>query len=490
MLSIPEVQPEETAHNYRFQIVKGHRPTIPQHPSRAAHVDGPTTADGDRKDYGATERRTRIHHARRQNAAPLLLYRPSSPEELLRTKTTNQLHWLRLHESWFRYLPSRIGFYPAVDAAIEAFYKANAFAIVPGGGDVCLSSCLQSYSRAIRALRQTMSTPKGARSGDALLACALLAHGEGMIGIRSRESAPASHSFSHLYGVQAIMVSRSSAREESDMAREIALWHSEVWLDALAAMGQPSPFEKSPTFDQFESTVSSSSVHVVRLRALAHSIFVRMPRLIVYSKDLRTPARSPGYSTVSTVEVLTLLASECLAIEDIVVEDALLHRVHVNRSMDSRVAAVIPYSFTFNNLADFDAAIYYWQARLLIVRLCWHIGGHCSSFSKDSFSREGLRTVQNLLMSWQYGIREAAVCGMFRLFHALPALWGALNDFGNPSKVSLPILQSWLLQPANSFYEAVIGDVTPEVMDQAADVYIGGETSKDFMEPFKELTEP
>ncbi|KAK3682014.1 hypothetical protein LTR37_020660 [Vermiconidia calcicola] len=320
-----------------------------------------------------------------------------------------------------------------------------------------------------------MSTPKSARSDGALLACALLAY---------------SHTFSHLYGVQAVMMSRSPAQEESDMSREIAVWHSEVWLDALVILGQPSPFEKWPTSDQFPSSIASSSVHVIRLRALAHGIFVRMPRLIVYLKDLRTPARSPGYSTVSTVEVLTLLARECLAIEDTIVENALLHRVHVNRTMDGRVAAVIPFSFTFNTLADFDAAIYYWQARLLILRVCWHIGDRCSSFATDYLCREGLRTVQNILMSWQYGIRAAAVCGMFRLFHALPALWGAMNDFGNPSKVSLPVLQSWLLQPANSFYEAVIGDVTPEVLKQAADVYIGGETSKDFMEPFEELTEP
>ena len=106
------------------------------------------------------------------NTVPAIPHTPASSDDMLRLKTAHHLDWLRLRESWFKYIPSQLGQSHALDLAVETFNNANRFAIE--AGVVTIDSCFRSYAKAIVHLREAMSTPGVALSDHCLLACALL----------------------------------------------------------------------------------------------------------------------------------------------------------------------------------------------------------------------------------------------------------------------------------------------------------------------------
>lgn len=406
------------------------------------------------------------------HTASVSIHKPASSEYLLCLKTTHQLERLRLKGSWFRLIPSRVGQDSAVDLAVQAFVKANAYAVRSEA--VTAESTIHSYNKAIGRLQKFMSCQRDALSDSSLLACALLAHTERAIGFPSRQKEKvARYALTHLYGAQAILTSRPPTEKPSELSLAMVSGLSTILFDIPVALGTPSPFENMKWFESEPTSSDAPSEQIDRLRRIGHKLLTQLPKLIMYMRTWRgsyVPSRRMKNKINDTT---TALAKSLLALKDEGAENTLLHRLRVNKTSSPLIASVIPYSFTFMSIADFEAAMYYWQARILVIRICWRIAHH-DYWDKDVLAEEGLRTTQNLLMSWQYGL-EQAIYGRIRLIYAIPAIWGAVTDFDGQSSSTESKLRPWLLLRTNDLYQAFFGKVSQEDLDVVAEVYAGGE---------------
>ena len=374
---------------------------------------------------------------------PALLHKPASSTSRLCLNTVHLLDRLRLTGSWFELIPSRLGFSPVVDFAVEAFVKRNTPAFQSGA--VAPSGAFQSYGKAIQGLQRCISNNDEALSDKSLLACSLLAycHHPFSLPISPRlKEEPLKYALSHLYGIQAILTSLPPRRQPSEFTLALLSWHIPLLLDIPVSLGIVSPFEHIKWFDWQPEDLEVPSAQITKLKRIAHRIFLRLPRLIMYMRAWRGLSVTAGSDQRKAMQATTTLARDFLGCKGASSENLLLHQISVIKTTDPPTAEVVPYSFCFTSLAYFEAAISYWQSRALILRICLRIGNY-DSYDKTALCKEGLRTARNLLMSWQYGF-EKGVCGRVPLLYSIPATWGAITEFDGQSSPTKLERRLWL----------------------------------------------
>jgi hypothetical protein len=151
----------------------------------------------------------------------------------------------------------------------------------------------------------------------------------------------------------------------------------------------------------------------------------------------------------------------------------MLHNVRISKPTaadDPSSTSLTPFNFTFPTLADFDAALNYWHARILILRVCWKLNVPSDT---SPIRDEGRRAITNILMAWDYG-RQQTVFGLIRLLHLSCSLWGAVHDFGVSSKLKEGEARAILLERTNQLYCSIVGETTADGLDKMSAVYAGG----------------
>ena len=134
------------------------------------------------------------------------------------------------------------------------------------------------------------------------------------------------------------------------------------------------------------------------------------------------------------------------------------------------------------SLTEYEGALYYWHSQILILRICWRIGP-TGFFDCDAVAAEGRRTAQNIMMAWQYGLQHG-LFGRIRLLHAVPALWGAITDFGTTSTWSSSALRYCMLHRLEDLSGLIFRVSTEQDLDDVAASQAGGKLARPLVRLF------
>jgi hypothetical protein len=174
------------------------------------------------------------------------------------------------------------------------------------------------------------------------------------------------------------------------------------------------------------------------------------------------------------------LAAELLFSRRPAAENEILHRTKVRQTKSPVVREATQFSLSFTAEADFEACVWYWALRLLLVRLCYRISGSgITTFNIENIAQEGRSYASNILMSWE----QCCLTGLFRKTHytlLLHALWGATKDFGNVGKLPEQAMREWILAEYQALLQLPLVSLRSEI-DDSADMFVGGEIRGQFV---------
>ena len=427
---------------------------------------------------------------------PVWFDRPVHPHSSMCLEIASQLHRLHLNASWFSLIPSRLGRNQAVDTATNALIQAHRFSFEDQSAPP--ETCWRSYGKAIDSLQLLMSSAPGRTSDDALLTCTILAQFERTMGFQSDGTEiPIQKTLTHLRGLEAIILSRPHDQELSELTEAILSGCPAILFEMPVAFGCSSPFERFAPLDLGYAHSKFRFSYISQLRKLGYTQRVHLPRLIMYTREWMTDQETRAHVRNSGREEAITLARYLLVLKNEAAENALLHNVRIRRSTFPWMMArnqpfevetgpeddiINSYSFDFMSLTEYEGAIYYWHSQILTLRICWRIGS-AGLFDCDAIAAEGRRTAQNIMMAWEYGVQHG-LFGRIRLLHAVPALWGAITDFGPISNWSSSALRCCMLNRLEDFSGLIFRVSTVQDLDDVAASQAGGKVTRPMVRLF------
>ncbi|EME38097.1 hypothetical protein DOTSEDRAFT_39632 [Dothistroma septosporum NZE10] len=394
----------------------------------------------------------------------LVLHKPTSTTNRLRSELVFMLERTQRTETWFELVPSRLGHSQSIDAAALAIIKAAEHAKL--NTNVTQESCLGSYSKAIITLNDDMG--RSASTDDMLITVGLLVTFERMF---AWTSVPLR---SHMHGIVALLMNsiKVTNRAPSEMIRAVQYTFWPVAFIGPCVMGTPSMFEHPRFLDaepvlMSQGKLSTPAKTVARARKLSNQLFIRLPRLIMMVKALQTK-----YSPLE-VDTAVDLAKELFENEDIDAENELLHHVQIQKTESELGRDAFPYSMKFHTLGEYEALMHHWSTRMILSRLCWKM----SALFPTKYQAEDLpvkktlettmsRMAANVLMACHWGLSKGEA-GESCLIIDLVSVWGALNDFDlfASRKLDPAKARSLLKQIAHK----IMRTAGPNALDECAD---------------------
>lgn len=340
---------------------------------------------------------------------------------------------LSMHAGWCLLVPNYIGHHLQIDLAAQAVIAAIDS---PKGNPS--SNARIAYGHALSALRQQIDF-----SDSSLVTVALLSLYEAT----TRMHTPAQ--FSHRYGIAKIMLSKpklSSGPSELDRALLYSDWDRR-WRVPVA-LGVVSPFE-DPYWLNAEPLRRHSPEQIVRLRVLTNRIYITLPRLILYVRQLREDS---GCDVSEAAERTSSLANELLKLKDQDAESFLLHGVKVVPTKGQWDIPIVKYSFEYQTLQQMSFANAYWHSRLILMQLCATIlalpGSASLSQSENDIKSETKRMVTNVFMSYQFA-QTQNMMGHICIAQPLVACFGALSCLDQWQDLPVSSVKKWIILRMN-----------------------------------------
>lgn len=433
--------------------------------------------------------------ARGVNIASLdLLHMPTCRSSDLMAHLSRALTSSNLTEDWFSLLPSRVGHSLLVDQAAIALISTVSCGLSDSGASRTVA--YSNYCLAIGSLRTTLTRPmRQAQDLDnlvlavallACLECCLEKNGDGM--------------YKHMSGINHVLTSTALFHRPTETAAALLYWDWMGTFQIPVACGIASPFDAPQWLDLEPRSSVVLDADINGLRRIGYRLFIRLPRLIALVRELRESSKQLTEHDVRIEEASRLL-EELSAWDGSHFETALLHRVPVQRTVDSEDAYIIPYCLAIPKLSIFQPLIYFWQTRIILNRLAMQVeflkipseeaNPSCIPAIKH-LRDENSRMAVNILMAWPY----ASHCGRFGLWAMIlgwVSLWGVLVDEARANLTDTPAtwrgkplrhVQRWVLSCCTQFDHR--GQrYTMRAMDEAADVVLGGPLVGFLVEPFR-----
>jgi hypothetical protein len=409
----------------------------------------------------------------------LLLYKPQSSETIVVVDAIDTLRYENVEEEWFRHLPAHYGHAQTLDLAIQALVQACTYN--RGIARMTSRDCYQTLSLAFCALRASIEQWHGQSNDVILAATALLAPFEGTI---KRDGVPTRL---HIDGLAAVIAARPRTHAVTQLARDILDWYAAESSIMACFQGTPSPFENILRAYFTNDGLGYDNSDRAQLKALGNELFVRIPRLVILVRTLRlkpTPRYAMLLKAHRTFQAL-------LELRSVQVERRFMENVTFPLPNGSDTIPPLVQSLHFASAKDYEALACYWQGRLSLLRLERHFHELLASYTVE---REGtdahdfplLRSfgpqtneicllAKRILISADY----VASLPLFRqkhlLAYAMVVVWGATMDTSVEQSVgstdSLSELLLWRVNRALNTRPTFLA----EDMDEAADVFIGGE---------------
>jgi hypothetical protein len=374
---------------------------------------------------------------------------------------------LSLHDTFFGFIPERIGSDEAVDSAANALI--HLFADKKDYTSQIL--CTRKYASAISTLRNSMLSASWRQSDAALLAIFLLAFYEHKLRYDCRAFSEA-----HRKGMCAVLVAQASSRtnRDTELLRSLLYqaWNSSFRTPCI--QGISSPFDLSDLLDLDPPSQFKLPLELAGLRKISNQLIIRLPALIASLRRLRQTlhcGRGDGSAEVCAKAV------DLLYLRDEAGENAVLHRVKIMKS--SSQSPLAQTSFNFEQPSEFKTAVYYWGARILICRICLTLLRlglpiEDSSCTDELLRAENETSASNMMMAWDYGQAYGAILGRTILVPGYTFVWGVLNDYDTFRNMPSANVRSWLLEKIHGFEAGMSLHVAEEDLGDAAEALIGG----------------
>lgn len=410
--------------------------------------------------------RLRLRAAVNNSCTPFI-YELKSPELRLVQGYVHINDYLSLHDTFFGFIPERIGSDEAVDAAANALI--HLFADKKNYTSELV--CTQKYASAISTLRSSMLSSSWRQSDAALLAIFLLAFYEHKLRYDDRPFSEA-----HRKGMCAVLVAQASSctGRDTELLRSLLYqaWNSSFRTPCIE--GTVSPFEVPELLDLDPPSQFKLPPELVRLRKISNQLIIQLPALIASIRRLRQTSEDRRERLTVEVSAKTL---DLLSLKDKDGENAALHRVKIVKS--SSKSPLAQTSFKFEQPSEFKTMVYYWGARILICRIflrLLHLGllEEDSSCTEELLRAENETSASNMMMAWDYGQAYGAILGRTILVPGFTFVWGVLNDYDAFRGVPSTKVRSWLLEKIHGFEAGMSLHVAEEDLDNAAEALTGG----------------
>lgn len=346
-----------------------------------------------------------------------------------------------LGDTLYGFVPSRIGTSHVVDTAARAVTYAQQYMLARENqaGQNHAALALAAYRNQGHAIT---TLPASLDASDAsLMACVLLSLFDSIMDY----SRPTSHA--HAAGLMQVLLARGREQEASEFARA-ALYSNRYFIfHQPVAVGVASSFDDGRWSGlEWVCPFQNPRPEEAVLRRLGNDLFIRLPRLIAAVRGLRESA-----SVVDAdVEAVATLATELLTLTNKDAETKLLHRVKIVPSADPQDRRFVPYAIEYESPEQWEAAVLYWEARLILLRLCHtlsslHPATTPAALQSAQQREHQRRAATNILMSWPY-VRTSCTSGTTsRIAKALAVSWGALGDLETWHGVAISDLCEWIL---------------------------------------------
>lgn len=412
---------------------------------------------------------------RLRNEGISLLHAPQSSEMAVISYAIDTIRQENVEQEWFRHLPAYYGHAPVLDLAVKAQVQACAYA--RGVARMTSTDCYHALSLAFDALRISIEQSHGQSHDLILAATALLAPFEGTI---KRDGVPTRV---HIDGLAAVIAARPATQAGTEVVRDILDWYAAESSVMACFQGTLSPFEKIPRAYFTREGLGCSDSDRANLMALGNELYVRIPRLVILARALRLQPASRHGLLMDTYKLLQSL----LELRDSEAERRVMENATFRLSDNSDTIQ----NLHFASVKDYEALACYWQSRLSLLRLERHLHGLFASWALEKVNTdlrtvilsrsfapqtsEGFLIAKHLLMSADY----AATLPLFRqkhmLAYAMVVVWGATRNNGIQQVAeSTNCLSELLLLKVNRALH-IEPRLVAEDMDDAADIFIGGE---------------
>lgn len=363
-------------------------------------------------------------------------------------------------------MPCRIGQDEAVDSAIRAVIKNKDIAL--NGYEAPSTACLGTYVKSVESLRIAMETREDSLSDNVLVAVALLCVCEALM--RSEMFA----CFAHWAAMSTILLSRPPSWQPSELSRAILYHIRNQTFHIPVARGQVSPFDHPRWCTLEPAGASTLPTEVARLKFLSNQLMIRLPRLILQTRALRTePDELKGGKVLA-------LATELAKLQDIEAESKMLHRIKVIKTTKSDDADFIPFSFEYANLADLETAVVYWKSNIILGKLrlkLKEILPHYG-FDVDELNTSVERMAINIMMSHQHA-RNRQQYAHARGMVAMPTGWTAVWSLWKGRKTNFRgiSINEWRRFNRDRINESIAiwnFKASDKQIDEASDLLAGG----------------
>jgi len=404
---------------------------------------------------------------------PLLLYLPMAATNKLSIQAAHALNNLQLCRSWFAFIPSRLGRDKIIDACAAAVIKAHDHHFRRDEETNHLGR--KHYLYAVSLVRKHLCA-----SDAALLSVALLTLFEMLMKAEPRAV------YAHVQGLNCILQARPKSQECSEITRAIAYATADEQFKHACIAQTPSPFEHQKWLDMDPvSQFGAMLEEVANLRKIAHQLLIRLPRFI---KDVRRCRQGDLDDDPVEWAKTIRLAHELLELCDDKAETQVLHRVNVVSTEDPTDRPIMTFSYNFRSFDELEATIYYWQTRLMVIKLSFNLDAAFQTrqpFHRDDsleaepgfdlarLHKEQERYIANVIMAWQSVSRASDPFGK-DMQQALVVLWGALADMQTFRNLPSSVVRSWVLRRFRQLLADWPLEISAATLDEASDLLAGG----------------
>lgn len=374
---------------------------------------------------------------------------------------------LNLYDTFFAFIPSRIGTDEALDSAATALI--HLFADKRDQNSQAL--CTRKYASAITTLRNSMESASWRESDAALFAIFMLAFYEHKLRYEHR-----SYCEAHRKGMCAMLLAQaaSGSKKDTEVLRSLLYqaWNTSFLTPLIR--GTASPFENNVLLDLDPPEQFKLPPELAKLRKISNQLIIRLPALVAMVRQLR---QGPFEAVGSLERKTSQRALDLLSYRDKDGENAVLHRVKIGKSFSE--SPLSQSSFQFEQNSEFKTTVYYWSVRILICRIClallsWGVLVEDGACTEALLRDENEKSSMNMMMAWDYGQAHGAILGRTLLVPGYTFVWGVLNDHDTFRNLSSSTVKAWLLQKIHGFEAGMSLHVTERELDEAAEAFIGG----------------
>ncbi|KAK5127657.1 hypothetical protein LTR85_006998 [Meristemomyces frigidus] len=289
----------------------------------------------------------------------------------------------------------------------------------------------------------------------------------------------------HFEGMTTVVTSRPAAAKVSDLSRKILHYFYFDAYTSACIRGTDSPLEEvSPAY--YRLGLDEKVTATGKLRAAADELFIRLPRLTALVRSVRNQLRGGSVEQEVLLQAL-YSAQQLLTLEDHGAEDELMDQIPLAVATTSchAIEKVREPLRQYLSPKDFEIAANYRLTRMTLLRLCGRL--HQCVPSTDTalplppfahIASELRRHGGNALKSCENSSKLRPRQRMGVNVQTSIALWGALSDFPElfaEGESQVAQLRQWLLVNASTALDGYRpGLLSPQDMDEAADVFVGG----------------